>query len=133
WALTLGGALALPLCMVIVPNWRVRVISAETSVANVARGSSVRSVATTPREISTTTEGPKPTVASRGPVRSTVKRILPLPLIWLGGALVILMWMAIGRLALGRIARGAESLSSQEWQEVLERERLRAGVMKPVV
>src|SRR5260221_2102498 len=126
WAITLGGALVLPLCMVVVPSWRVGVLSPETSVASVARSSSVRDVATA-------TESPKPTVISRAPLQSAVTRSLPLPFVWLGGAFAVLLWMAIGRLALSRIARRAESLDSQEWRDVLERERLRAGVTKTVI
>jgi beta-lactamase regulating signal transducer with metallopeptidase domain len=134
WALTLGGALVLPLCMVVVPSWRVRVLSPEASVANVAPSSSVRDVAATPRaETSTTTEDPKPTFTTRGPLQPVVTRSLALPFLWLGGALAILLWMAIGRLALSRIARRAESLDSQAWRDVLERERLRAGVTKTVI
>jgi beta-lactamase regulating signal transducer with metallopeptidase domain len=134
WAVTLGGALVLPLCMVVVPSWRVRLLSPETSVASVAPGSSVGDVATTPRaEVSTTKEYPKPTYTSRVPMQRVVRRNLPLPFIWLGGAFAVLLWMAIGRLALSRIARRGESLDSQEWRDVLERERLRAGVTKTVI
>ncbi len=134
WALTLGGALVLPLCMIVVPSWRVRVLSPEASVANVATNSSVRDVATAPRaEISTATESPKPTFASRSLLETVVTRSLPLPLLWLVGAFAILIWMLIGRLALSGVARRAESLSSQAWQNALERERLRASVMKPIV
>ncbi len=134
WAVTLGGALVLPLCMVVVPSWRVRVLSPEASVANVAPSSSIGDLATTPRaEVAITSESPKPIFTSRGAVQNVVTRSLPLPLIWLGGAFAVLLWMAIGRLALSRIARRAESLDSQEWRDVLERERLRAGVTKTVI
>jgi beta-lactamase regulating signal transducer with metallopeptidase domain len=134
WALTLGGALVLPLCMVVVPSWRVRVLSPEASVANVAPSSSVGDVATTPRaEVSKTAEYPRPTLTSPAPLQTVVTRSLPLPLIWLAGSFAVLLWMAIGRLALSRIARRAESLDSQEWRDVLERERLRAGVTKTVI
>src|SRR5437764_15165234 len=61
WAITLGGALLLPLCMVVVPSWQVRVLSPVASVANVAPTSSVADVATTRRaEVSVTRDNPKP-------------------------------------------------------------------------
>src|SRR2546423_5704033 len=57
WAITLGGALVLPLCMIVVPSWRVGVLSPVVSAANVAPHSSARNFATaSPSEVTTTKE-----------------------------------------------------------------------------
>ncbi|HEY3257362.1 MAG TPA: M56 family metallopeptidase, partial [Gemmatimonadaceae bacterium] len=143
WALTLAGALALPLGMIATPAWRVGILARQSEQQSI--GSAEPATLVTAR--SRTSEIPPLPVSAGGRVktnsgadvtgwdslRDTAAAGVWMPVIWLVGVLAILLWMAAGRAALHRLARRAETLISPAWQRMLEDERQRAGVKSPVL
>jgi beta-lactamase regulating signal transducer with metallopeptidase domain len=148
WAITLAGALGLPLAMIALPAWGVRALPHSVqqengtqtgALPNAATGPVSRAFETNDRTATALPHQPSPRAASShsGAVW-TISRLasasLPLwlPLAWLLGAVGMLSWMVIGRFGLRRVARRADTLDAAEWRSLLEEERARAGVDKAV-
>ena len=142
WALTLAGALGLPLGIIATPSWRVGVLGYSGQRQT---GGSIEQA--TPRTTqSLTSEVPSlPVSAGKSVETHSVAAVtswrslgaaasvgLWVPVIWLAGMLAILLSMVAGRAALHRLARRAERLVSPAWQRLLDDEKRRAGVNSPV-
>jgi beta-lactamase regulating signal transducer with metallopeptidase domain len=148
WALTLAAALGLPIGMIATPSWRVAVlppVEAQRSPAELAAlpksAASVSSNTGSPAAIPAagskqSAEWRAGEMVSGGAADSitelagALRRLLPL--VWVSGAVVVLLWMVIGRLALRRLGRRSVPLDSAGWQSVLNAERERAGVSNHV-
>ena len=153
---TFASGLALPVAMVLSPQWNVPVLprsfspvlsptsgravssandprshSFTGSVAQKgATGSRLSNAALTAKVIDAAAG--QPTAEARGFVAKV--RLLPLlPLLWVAGFLAIMAWLAIGRLGLRRIAAKAWPLKGSDWNGTLEEECNYAGVTKAVL
>jgi beta-lactamase regulating signal transducer with metallopeptidase domain len=143
WALTLAGALALPLGIFAIPAWRVGILEHASGQQQAIGPTESATPQTAP---SRTSDIPSLPVSAGRPVgtnsvadvtgwralREAAADGLWVPVIWVAGVLAMLLWMIAGRAALHRLARGAEMLVSPAWQGLLDDERRRAGVKNPV-
>ena len=144
---TLVCGLTLPLAMVISPDWRVALLpQSAADVAGVSpRTSPVRDV--TPRQSENPLAADAITIAPAGVQTSqTTGRQAPrltsfdaeslafaVPAAWLLGVLSVVGWLALGRLRLRRIRRGAWELRSADWRDVLGESKAEAGVTREVL
>lgn len=147
WALTLAGALGLPLGMMATPAWRVRVLPGQTTdlVVPPASVSTSRSEAlpSLDRKSVNSLSSSTASLPARGAsvtnsnesgrtFLSARQIALLIPILWILGALAVLGWMVVGRISLTRLTRRADSLQSNEWKDLLDGERARAGVRETV-
>jgi beta-lactamase regulating signal transducer with metallopeptidase domain len=135
WALTIAAAIALPLGMAIGPAWRVGVAS--ITAGNTHTGDTRIGASITAREAealrSVTEVRSSPTGAE--PINALAARAANagldlaewIPVVWLLGALVILIRMVLGRLWLGRVAKQGVPLDDSDWNSLLDRERRAAA------
>ena len=147
WALTIAGALGIPLGTIATPAWRVPVLPPASGAARGMEVSTLPSATTNARSpdqsnatdiSSSAPRGTAGLVAGEAASGSVSIIRLPgmfavvLPFIWAAGAFAVLLWMVIGRLALRSVARRAVTIASPALQAVLNKERRRAGVANPV-
>jgi beta-lactamase regulating signal transducer with metallopeptidase domain len=128
---TLGSCLMLPVFIALTPRWDVGVLPSVASpdVASNAFGSPAVGSDT---RLSAQTAQPGVFAAKQSnPAVVWIERA-SLPLVWALGFLAVLIWLAAGRIRLGRIASGSWSLTGAEWERALEEESREAGVMRPV-
>jgi beta-lactamase regulating signal transducer with metallopeptidase domain len=154
---TLASGLALPIAMVLSPQWNVAILPPSlSSVLSPASGRAASSSAndqktnsfagsatlnsTTDSRVSNSALTAKVIDAdATQPIADSPSflarvRLLPLlPLLWLAGFVAIMAWLAIGRLGLRRIAARAWPLNTPDWRGTLDEERNYAGVTKPVL
>ena len=152
-----GSSLALPLAMLMSPQWNVPMLprsfssvpSSETgqlaaSSANDGKANSFASSAAlkgiTDARISNSALTAKVIDASAAEAASGTRGILAslsllplLPLLWALGFVAVVAWLAVGRFGLRRIAASAWPLNSSDWSGILDEERNYAGVIKPVL
>lgn len=146
WAFTLTAALTLPLGMIATPAWRVPLLPKQVQVTASNPEPAV------PAEVTTTTIGSSSSrvehksVAAANAGEGEVTASSPIttvramkwsaseliPLIWIVGAMSVLLWMAVGRFALRRIVDRARELRSGDWATLLTNEAINAGVTKRV-
>ncbi len=147
------SGLMLPLLMVVSPQWSVPVLprssSALFSLADgVQAGPITNRVRINPMPESRSQVGAAnapttslPSVAkftapsSTQPsgARGILAELPVLPLVWALGLMAVLVWLAIGRVRLRRIARSSWPLDGREWSGILDEERKYAGVSKAVL
>jgi beta-lactamase regulating signal transducer with metallopeptidase domain len=154
---TLASGLALPIAMVLSPQWNVPMLSRSLSSAlsptsGGAAASSADDPNSNPFNRSVTLRGATDSrlsssaltaqvidvdatqsVAGRRRFLASVRLLPLLPLLWLAGFVAIMAWLAIGRLGLRRIAASAWPLTTLDWSRTLDEERNYAGVTKPVL
>jgi len=153
---TLVSGLALPVAMVLSPRWNVPVLprsfspvlsptsdraasSANDTKSHSFTGSVAQNGASDLRLSNSALRAKvidadveQPTAEARGFVARV--GLLPLlPLLWVVGFAAIMVWLAIGRLGLRRIAARAWPLNSSDWRGTLDEERNYAGVTRPVL
>ncbi|HEX9607357.1 MAG TPA: M56 family metallopeptidase [Gemmatimonadaceae bacterium] len=154
---TLACSLALPIAMVLSPQWNVPVLPGSfSSVLSPTSGRAATSSANDPNSNSFAgsvalkgatdsrlsnsaltakvidANATQPAADSRSVLAKV--RLLPLlPLLWVVGFAAIMAWLAIGRLGLRRIAAKAWPLNSSDWSGTLDEERNYAGVSKRVL
>jgi beta-lactamase regulating signal transducer with metallopeptidase domain len=145
---TIASGVALPLVMLISPQWNVPVLPVSLS-ANGATSQSTANEQSNPfadsRLPGGITNAPLSGSAlsarvidagipqSRSAVRTSLIGLPPLPLLWALGFLAVLGWLATGRIRLRRIAAESWPLDGSDWNGILEEERRYAGVTKPVL
>ena len=152
-AATLACVVALPAMMALVPEWRVGVLPSAPVLESIITSTPVR--AAVPAAAPSARESIRPVLVtsqlrpaaapSLGAAASTTieeqpfaraVRTLTAPqimlAIWLAGVLFGLAWIAVGRIGLARVRRGATQLSSYEWRTILESEAMHAGVARRV-
>src|SRR5664279_2226554 len=152
-AATLACVVALPAMMALVPEWRVGVLPSAPVLESIITSTPVR--AAVPAAAPSARESIRPVLVtsqlrpaaapSLGAAASTTieeqpfaraVRTLTAPqimlAIWLAGVLFGLAWIAVGRIGLARVRRGATQLRSYEWRTILESESMHAGVARRV-
>ena len=129
WLLTLCACLFAGLASRLLPSVPLRVLSAVATPVSRAD----QPVVELPGELE----------LSRGPASSGVRSGLPqrpstglsletmLSLVWIGGALLLAFWYAVGQVGLARLARGATVISDPEWNALTTRLTERAGFPAP--
>ncbi len=146
WYFGLCGALVLPILAFALPGWAWPVLPANSDGSVVPPAPRVAASTpptvgaqepaaspqkpATPRVVASLAPSPQPTIVAPAPAR--VAWLAPSTAIlsaWLGIAALLLMLPLIGRLALWRLARGAESIESGEWFELLGELTARAGIV----
>ena len=152
-AATLACVVALPAMMALVPEWRVGVLPSAPVLESIITSTPVRAAvpAAAPsaresiRPVLVTSQLQPAAAPSLGAAASTTIEEQPLAravrgltapqimlAIWLAGVLFGLAWIAVGRIGLARVRRGATQLSSYEWRTILESEAMHAGVARRV-
>ena len=129
WLLTLCACLFAGVASRLLPSVPLRVLSAAATPVALTDQPAVD----LPRELG----------QSRGPARSEVVAGLPqrpstalsletvLSLVWIGGALLLAFWYAVGQVGLARLARRATVISDPEWNALTTRLTERAGFPAP--
>jgi beta-lactamase regulating signal transducer with metallopeptidase domain len=126
WMSTLLGALAMPLVPFVLPRFEWPILSPVQASETVTRPQLGR---------------PSPVLesqGSKGPVSTPIEPdpsaapILSVTRIWLAGALIVLVWCAIGHLALARIARRARAVMDDAWLALLEDTSRATKLNRPV-
>ena len=134
WALACGGALVLPLASALLPNWRVAAwprldppaafdaeqmtgtraeqVSAQTTVASPALTPPI------PRETSPTATAPVDQTAAR--FRLTADWTALVFPVWLGGAAVVLLLLAVGMVRIAWLDRMTRPVQNEAWLLLLE-------------
>ena len=142
-AATLACVIALPLMMLLVPEWRVAVLPspepaptpAMATAPSAAAAPTPSQQAPTIHPVLVTASHDLAPLAAPAPVLSPA-RTLTLPEaalgVWLLGVMVGLLWFAVGRMGLARVRRRATPLLTAEWRELLDTERAHAGVARDV-
>jgi beta-lactamase regulating signal transducer with metallopeptidase domain len=154
---TLASSLALPLAMVMSPQWNVPVLPRSFSAATSSASGQATGLTADYRQANPLADGGAPTgVTNARPSNSALTAraidagaahptsaapgivaalpLLPLlPLLWLVGIAAVMVWLAIGRFGLRRIAASAWPLNGADWRGILDQERNYAGVIKPVL
>jgi beta-lactamase regulating signal transducer with metallopeptidase domain len=151
-AATLACVVALPAMMALVPEWRVGVLPSAPVLESIITSTPVR--AAVPAAAPSARESIRPVLVTSqlqpaasptlGAAAATIEeqpfaravRALTAPqimlAIWLAGVLFGLAWIAVGRIGLARVRRGATQLRSYEWRTILESEAMHAGVARRV-
>jgi beta-lactamase regulating signal transducer with metallopeptidase domain len=154
---TVASSLALPIAMVLSPQWNVPMLppsfssvlsptsepaaalSANDLKSNTFAGSAALKGATDSRHSNSALTAKVIDAGATQPVTDTRSllarlRLLPLlPLLWVVGFAAIMAWLAIGRFGLRRIAANAWPLNSPDWSGILDEERNYAAVTKSVL
>ncbi len=151
WCLGLCGALGLPVMAVALPSWAWRVLPANpdgavSSPAPHAAASAPQAVGLEAqrarpdhRRATAPVEPPKalrlPELDATAPAPSRIGMPSPPTVVlsaWLAVAMLILSVPLIGRLALWRLARGAEPIEDGDWAELLSELTARLGLSRRV-
>ncbi len=112
WTLALGGLLALPALVLLLPDWKPELLAFLRPAAAAAS-------------------------AAAGDAVATGQAIHPLVLlflaVWAAGTLVVLARLVIGLRGVARLGRAAEPVTDPAWTDLLERFGAAVGVRRPVV
>jgi beta-lactamase regulating signal transducer with metallopeptidase domain/DUF4097 and DUF4098 domain-containing protein YvlB len=138
---TLASSLALPVIMMLSPQWNVQLLP--SSAENARLGGDVRPSATTPDTRSVQLTDPKSSISltansdqlTPGQLRvpgTGYRAPIILALLWIFGFAAVLAWLAIGRFRLRRIGMMAWPLDDPEWARILDEERRESRVTKSV-
>ena len=151
---TLASSAVLPFAMLMSPEWNVPVLPSSFSAAlssandqssgltagfrqsNPFPGSATPGGITNARPSnSALTARAIDAGAAQSPsgARGILAALPLLPLLWALGFVAVIVWLAIGRIGLRRIAARAWPLNSSDWSGILDEERKYAGVTKPVL
>jgi beta-lactamase regulating signal transducer with metallopeptidase domain len=151
---TLACAIALPPLMILMPEWRVGILPAESSIVPDAQPTPLTthiqsrvpaSPAPSPAKVHEMPQSMRPVlVTSALDTDASQERTASLRVpftpsvpqlgfgIWMLGVVFGLAWLAAGQLGLARVRRHATSLHSIDWRALLELERMHAGVAADV-
>jgi len=153
---TLASCMALPFAMWMSPQWDVPVLPRSFSTAvsslsgrpselpaadrrsNPFAGSSVlRGITNAPPSNSALNArvidaGAAQRTADTRRILAAVALLPVVPVLWVVGFAAVIVWLAIGRIGLRRIAASAWPLDSSDWSGILDEERNYARVTKPV-
>ena len=136
---TLASGLALPVVMLLSPQWDVPVLPSFVTPTYSAspNGTTVRAAADrapTPfadaRSTSAVANAPASRVGSN--TGSVLNVAAALPLLWIVGLAGVLGWLTIGRIRLRRITATSWPLRDADWKTILDEERRESSVEKPV-
>lgn len=150
---TIVSGLMLPLVMIVSPQWKVPVLPRSSPTLSFVESGEQSAAITSGERLNVTPESRSqnraadartpssapaanvidPTSTRPSGAREILAKLPLLPLIWAIGLMVVVAWLAIGRVRLRRIARTAWALESPEWRSILEEERNYASVSKPVL
>ena len=129
---TLASGLALPVVMLMSPRWNVPLLASSSS----ARSHDKNATSVTTRvtdQLASFADQQSSAAARPSPrARGNLGELPMLPLLWAIGFLGIILWLAMGRVRLGRIAATSWRLDDSVWSRLLEQERNNAGVAKLV-
>src|SRR5439155_25197441 len=130
---TLASGLALPIVMLLSPRWNCALLQSfsstpwsDTNSASVTNGMT-RQAASFADPQSAGAAQPSSSA------RQVLAEVLILPLLWAIGLLGIISWLVVGRVRLDRIAAISWPLDETDWSRILEQERNRAGIARPVL
>ena len=112
WTLALGGLLALPALVVLLPDWKPALLAFLRPSAGAAAW------------------GGGEAAASAIPPHPLVLAFLA---VWAAGTAAVLARLALGLGGVRRLARAAEPVTDPAWTELLERFAAAVGVRRPVV
>ncbi|HEX8213045.1 MAG TPA: M56 family metallopeptidase [Longimicrobium sp.] len=130
WALAIGAVLALPVLSVLLPGWRVAVVT-ETEPIPASFSAPADPLSAGPVVADVVPEDAAAAVPAEVPAE-------PMPVEWLLAglyalvALGLLARVAVGRWSVARLARSATPLDSPEWREMLRDLMWVAEVERPV-
>jgi beta-lactamase regulating signal transducer with metallopeptidase domain len=149
---TLASSAALPFVMWMSPQWNVPMLPSALSAVFASAGDQESTAGIRQSSPLASSRGPEGVTnaspsnsalaakvidagAAQSPSASpgVLATIGLLPLIWALGFMAVIAWLAIGRIGLRRIARGAWPLDSPDWSAMLNEEREYAGVAKRVL
>src|SRR3984893_13567716 len=154
---TIVSGLALPFAMFMSPQWNVPLLPASfssvpSSAADKAAGSSANDRKSnsfaTPGALKGVTDarlsnsaltakvidaGATQRTAGTRDILASLPFLPLLPLVWVGGFAAVMVWLAIGRVGLRRIAASAWPLNTLDWTGILDEERNFAGVTRSVL
>ncbi|MGH7620904.1 MAG: M56 family metallopeptidase [Gemmatimonadaceae bacterium] len=138
-AVTLTCVIALPVTMLLVPEWRVAVlpspvVAPATAMVPAAMPEAAAQWPTIHPVLVTSYRetAPDRSLAPVAAPERTMSISQAALLVWLVGVLIGALWLAVGRLGLARVRRRAMPLITEDWQELLDAERARAGVAQDV-
>jgi len=136
WALTLGGALALPLLAPVAPRLEMPVMTVatvETAAVPLPEASAPERDVPAAAAFEAKTALPA-SAASAAAAPRAAWAPSPLLLLWLAGFGSVLLWCAIGHWGLARLARRAVPVEDDDgaWLALLDEAATLAGVARPV-
>jgi beta-lactamase regulating signal transducer with metallopeptidase domain/DUF4097 and DUF4098 domain-containing protein YvlB len=136
WHLALAGSLGIAAAVPFIPGvpLRIGILPAVTAMSPSA--TQVSSEASAPAFKRPLPSG-STTVSRSGITTDSRSGELPfsagsLLVIWAVGALMLGLWLALGHVALARLARGAEPVTDREWLETLRAEAEHCGWRSPI-
>jgi len=132
WALALGGLLALPVLSGSLP-WRLPVVPVAVQPSRPHTASPAPTPAPTVKEgPSATTYGSRlPPPGSRpAPFRPSLSTFLRM--LWLAGAMLVMLRLLAGVITLRRLLRGAREVTDPAWQALLARASAQLDLCTPV-
>ena len=137
---TLAMGLALPLAMLMSPQWNVPVLPRTPSAAvspnteaNPLGDPRVLTSATNSRPSSPALTADAIDANAGQSPSASLDFVDALPILWALGFIAVIAWLAMGRLRLHRIVKTSWPLDSSDWSSILDETRGDAGVTKPVL
>ena len=135
WALTFATIVALPVAMAFAPTWRVAVAPAPITPAVESVAPSSFSAAPLPTMTATPQAGVESAVTNVGESPASSRAVPPqalIVLIWIAGALFVVLRIITGRYSLRRIVRNATPLTTPDWMSLVARESEHLGLQQDV-
>ena len=135
WAVALATIVALPVALIIVPQWKVKV-EVPATVSSLSRPVTPTVDDVTPVAPTVLTNQKIEDAVANAAVAIKTSRPVPpevgLVVLYLLGVTITLGRIGAGRYSLKRIARNAASLDAPEWQSLLRSEATRLDIDRPI-
>jgi beta-lactamase regulating signal transducer with metallopeptidase domain len=150
WTAAVIGHLALPALSMMMPEWKLPILPApawieapaatapasRNEVEPASTGTPVRetenAAPVTPAAAPVTTSTEKPSLWSSIQGEVSAMNLSPIALLWIAGAAIVLLRLALGTWKVGRLARQGDRVDDGEWLSLTQRLANRLGITRPL-